>query len=200
MSSHNIKKTGKSKKSYHQFLNFNIRIMLKFLNKLDSKSKLWAYSLSYFFFIKSNMLNLMPKKRNIYIFSFCFIWGLFLGMIQAGETPSVEGTRVYFINLKDGQTVKSPFLIQFGLTSQMGIAPALADWPDTGHHHLIIDATTPKPNKAISNKHIHLNLGQTEYMLELPAGEHTLQSVFGDYTHVPHDPPVMSKVITIKVE
>ena len=81
-------------------------------------------------------------------------------MIQAGETPSVEGTRVYFINLKDGQTVKSPFLIQFGLTSQMGIAPALADWPDTGHHHLIIDAPTPNPNKAISNKHIHLNLGK----------------------------------------
>ena len=146
------------------------------------------------------MLNLMLKKQNIYIFSFCFIWGLFFGMIQAGETPSVEGTRVYFINLKDGQTVKSPFLIQFGLTSQKGIAPALADWPDTGHHHLIIDAATPKPNKAISNKHIHLNLGQTEYLLELPAGEHTLQSVFGDYTHVPHDPPVMSKVITIKVE
>ena len=47
MSSHNIKKTGKSKTvSYHQFLDFNIRIMLKFLIKLDSKSKLWAYSLS----------------------------------------------------------------------------------------------------------------------------------------------------------
>ena len=46
MSIHNIKKTGKSKKLYHQFLNLNIRIMLKFLNKLDSKSKLWAYSLS----------------------------------------------------------------------------------------------------------------------------------------------------------
>ena len=163
-------------------------------------SKLCAQSLSYLFFKKSNMLNLMLKKLNIYIFSFCFIWGLFSGMVQAGETPSVEGTRGYFINLKDGQTVKSPFLIQFGLTSQMGIAPALAAWPDTGHHHLIIDAPPPKPNKAISNKHIHLNLGQTEYMLELPAGAHTLQSVFGDYTHVPHDPPVMSKVITIKVE
>ena len=47
MSSHNIKKTGKSKnESYHLFLNFNIRIMLKFLIKLDSKPKLWVYSLS----------------------------------------------------------------------------------------------------------------------------------------------------------
>ena len=146
------------------------------------------------------MLNLMLKINRIFLISFCSIWFLYLGMIQAGETPSVEGTRVYFINLKDGQTVKSPFLIQFGLTSQMGIAPALADWPDTGHHHLIIDAPTPKPNKAISNKHIHLSLGQTEYMLELSTGKHTLQMVFGDYSHVPHDPPVMSKVITINVE
>ena len=86
----------------------------------------------------------MSKKRIILIISLCSIWGLYLGMIQAGETPSVEGTRVYFINIKDGQTVKSPFLIQFGLTSQMGIAPALADWPATGHHHLIIDAPTPQ--------------------------------------------------------
>ena len=146
------------------------------------------------------MLNLMSKKTTILTISFCSIGVLFLGMIQAGETPSVEGTRVYFINLKNGQTVKSPFLIQFGLTSQLGIAPALADWPDTGHHHLIIDAPTPNPNKAISNKHIHLSLGQTEYMLELSTGKHTLQMVFGDYSHVPHHLPVMSKVITIKVE
>ena len=146
------------------------------------------------------MLNLMSKNYIIFTISFCSICLLFLGMIEAGETPSVEGTRVYFINLKDGQTVKSPFLVQFGLTSQMGIAPALADWPDTGHHHLIIDAPTPNPNKAISNKHIHLSLGQTEYMLELSTGKHTLQMVFGDYSHVPHDPPVMSKVITINVE
>ena len=146
------------------------------------------------------MLNLMSKKHIIFTISFCSICLLFLGMIKAGETPSVEGTRVYFINLKDGQTAKSPFLVQFGLTSQMGIAPALADWPDTGHHHLSINAPTPNPNKAISNKHIHLSLGQTEYMLELSTGKHTLQMVFGEYSHVPHDHPVMSKVITINVE
>jgi hypothetical protein len=80
--------------------------------------------------------------------------------IFGGETPSVPGARVYFINIKDGQTLKSPFLIQFGLTSEMGIAPALADWPDTGHHHLIIDSPVPNENKSISNKHIHMHMGQ----------------------------------------
>ena len=73
-----------------------------------------------------------------------------------GETPSVPGTKVYFINLKEGQTIKSPYVIQIGLTSQMGIAPALADWPDTGHHHIIVDSTITNMNKSISSKHIHV--------------------------------------------
>jgi len=120
--------------------------------------------------------------------------------IFGGETPSVPGARVYFINIKDGQTLKSPFLIQFGLTSEMGIAPALADWPDTGHHHLVIDSTITNMNKSISNKHIHLHMGQTEITLKLPTGKHTIQIFFADYSHIPHDPPVMSEVITVNVE
>ena len=120
--------------------------------------------------------------------------------VYGGETPSVPGARVYFINIKDGQTLKSPFLIQFGLTSEMGIAPALADWPDTGHHHLVIDSTITNMNKSISNKHIHLHMGQTEITLKLPTGKHTIQIFFADYSHIPHDPPVMSEVINITVE
>ena len=121
-------------------------------------------------------------------------------IIYAGETPSVPGTKVYFINLIDGMTLKSPFLVQFGLTGEMGIAPALADWPDTGHHHLIINAPPPNENKAISKKQLHLHKGQTEITIKLPPGKHTLQAVLGDYSHIPHDPPVMSEVITVTVE
>lgn len=118
----------------------------------------------------------------------------------AGETPSPEGAKVYFRDLKDGDTVKAPVLIRCGLTEQMGIAPALADWPDTGHFHIILDDDVPNPNKAIPKKHIHLNLGQTEKTLNLTKGKHTLQIVLGDYSHIPHDPPVMSERITITVE
>ena len=123
-----------------------------------------------------------------------------VSVIFAGETPSVPGTKVYFINLIDGQTLKSPFLVQFGLTGEMGIAPALADWPDTGHHHLIINAPPPNENKAISKKQLHLHKGQTEITIKLRPGKHTLQAVLGDYSHIPHDPPVMSEVITVTVE
>ena len=121
-------------------------------------------------------------------------------LLNAGETPSPEGAKTYFIDLKDGDKVKSPLLIRFGLTEQMGIAPALADWPDTGHFHLIIDSKPPNPERPISNKHLHLHKGQTEAIVELKQGRHTLQIVLGDYSHIPHDPPVMSEQITIIVD
>ena len=126
---------------------------------------------------------------------------LFLPLsLFAGETPSPEGAKAYFIDLKDGETVKSPFLVRFGLNEQMGIAPALADWPDTGHFHLLIDKKPPNPNRPISNKNLHLHRGQTEATVELGKGKHTLQIVMGDYSHIPHNPPVMSERISVKVE
>ena len=118
----------------------------------------------------------------------------------AGETPSPEGAKAYFIDLQDGDNVKSPILIRFGLTEQMGIAPALADWPDTGHFHLIIDSKPPNPDRPISNKHLHLHKGQTQAIVELKQGPHTLQIVMDDYSHIQHDPPVMSEQITVNVE
>ena len=132
-----------------------------------------------------------------------FISQLIAPVAYAGDSQSVPGTKIYFVNLKDGDVVKNPFVVQFGLSSQMGIAPALVDWPDTGHHHLIINSPTPDQNKAIPSKsknHIHLNGGQTEWKVDLPLGQHTLQLVLGDYSHIPHDPPVLSEVITITVE
>ena len=134
-------------------------------------------------------------------FKILFLTLMFLPLlINAGETPSPEGAKAYFIDLKDGDNVKSPLLVRFGLTEQMGIAPALADWPDTGHFHLIIDSKPPNPDRPISNKHLHLHKGQTEAIVELKQGKHTLQIVMGDYSHIPHDPPVMSEQITINVE
>ena len=134
-------------------------------------------------------------------FKILFLVLMFLPLwLIAGETPSPEGAKAYFIDLKDGDNVKSPLLVRFGLTEKMGIAPALADWPDTGHFHLIIDSKPPNPNRPISNRHLHLHKGQTEAIVELKQGEHTLQIVMGDYSHIPHDPPVMSKQITVNVD
>src|ERR1700741_1985579 len=89
-----------------------------------------------------------------------------IGVAQAGETPAPANAKVYFINLKDGDTVTSPVTIRFGL-SGMGIAPAGTQAPDTGNHHLLIDAPVLEGdalNEAIpmDEHHMHFGKGQTE--------------------------------------
>lgn len=114
--------------------------------------------------------------------------------------PAPAGAAVYFINLKNGDTVASPVLIQFGLKNA-GICPAGLQSPDTGHHHLLIDdpqvdATVPLP---VSEQIKHFGKGQTETTLTLAPGKHTLQLVFADWKHQPFNPSVQSEKISITV-
>jgi Domain of unknown function (DUF4399) len=119
------------------------------------------------------------------------------------QTPSPAGAKVYIINLKDGAEVTSPFLVQFGL-SGMGIAPAGVDKANTGHHHLLIDTRmTPEQMKdaiPADDTHKHFGGGQTEAVVTLPPGQHTLQLMLADWSHIPHSPPVMSEPIAITVK
>ena len=136
--------------------------------------------------------------------------GIFAGLMAVpawtqsapAQTPSPSGAKVYFINLKDGQEVTGPFLVQFGL-SGMGVAPAGVEKPNTGHHHLSIDSALSsdelKQPIPMDDKHRHFGNGQTEAMITLPPGKHSLQLVLGDWSHIPHVPPVMSNVITVTV-
>ena len=131
------------------------------------------------------------------------------GHAMAGETPSPEGAEVYFVNLKDGDKVKAPVKVIFGL-SGMGVAPAGIEKEKTGHHHLFVDrepfgkgedgAEEADFNIPEDENHIHFGGGQTEMTLKLPSGKHTLQLVLADQNHIPHNPPVISDVITITVE
>ena len=123
--------------------------------------------------------------------------------IALGETAAPPSAAVYIISPKDGDTVTSPFKVQFGL-SGMGVAPAGVEKPNTGHHHLIVDATLSaqelKEPIASDAKHIHYGGGQTEAMVTLPPGKHTLQLVLGDWSHIPFNPPIVSPVITVTVK
>lgn len=113
-----------------------------------------------------------------------------------------ESAYAYIIAPSEGQTVPQAFTVKFGL-SGMGVAPAGFDKDGTGHHHLLIDIdelpslTEPLPATAQIK---HFGGGQTETTLSLPPGKHTLQLVLGNYTHVPHDNPVMSEKNDITVE
>jgi len=122
--------------------------------------------------------------------------------IAQDRTASPAGAEAYIISPKDGATVASPVTVVFGLKG-MGVAPAGVPIESTGHHHLLIDTEAPtdlsKPLPT-SDKVVHFGKGQTETSVKLTPGKHTLQLVLGDQNHVPHNPPVISKKITITVQ
>ena len=119
----------------------------------------------------------------------------------ARRAPAPPDAYVYIGWPTDRQVVSSTrFKVWFG-TRNFGVAPAGVVKANTGHHHILVDVPLPPMDRPIPNdrNHLHFGLGQTETMLELPPGTHTLQLLMGDENHVPHDPPVMSKRITITV-
>ena len=127
---------------------------------------------------------------------------IFLSIISINTfSLGASESKVYFINLKDGDRVENPIFIQFGLSGK-GVAPAGVDNENTGHHHLLIDVKSIDFSKPIpsSKNHLHFGGGQTETSIELTSGEHELQLVLGDLYHVPHSPPITSKRIKITVK
>ncbi|SAK46551.1 DUF4399 domain-containing protein [Caballeronia ptereochthonis] len=121
----------------------------------------------------------------------------------AGPTPAPANAYAYIGYPNNGQTLPAgkPFKVWFGLR-YMGVAPRGVKFPNTGHHHLLIDVDLPPMDQEIPSdrNHLHYGAGETETMLELPPGKHTLQLLMGDDKHIPHNPPVYSKKITIYVK
>ncbi len=102
--------------------------------------------------------------------------------------------------------MSNPVVVKFGL-SGMGIAPAGLQGEataNTGHHHLLIDKELKgeELNQPIpaDDSHVHFGKGQTEATVTLPPGQYTLQLIFADWTHMPHNPAVMSERVTISVK
>lgn len=128
-----------------------------------------------------------------------------IGNAQAADLPrssAAANAKLYFISPKDGERIKGPVTVRFGL-SNMGIAPAGIDKEHTGHHHLLIDlASLPALDLPLpaTDQIKHFGGGQTETVLTLSPGKHSLQLLLGDKLHIPHQPAVLSEQITIIVE
>lgn len=114
----------------------------------------------------------------------------------------------YFVNIKDGDRVKSPFRVAFAVTG-MGVSPvAGGNIQNTGHHHILIDMPLPvdikapipfdKPGEYANQHYKHFGAGETETLLDLPPGKHTLRLLFANHLHIPYY--ISSKEITIFVE
>ena len=116
-------------------------------------------------------------------------------------TPAPKGAEVYIVWPGDGAVIDGGKLwVRMGLKG-MGVCPKGVERSNCGHHHLLIDADLPPPDKEIPNdrNHLHFGAGETDARIELPPGKHTLQLLLGDSKHVPFDPPIYSKKITITV-
>ena len=125
------------------------------------------------------------------------------GQALAQGTAKPANASLYIGWPNNGEVVAAgkPFRVWFGLRN-MGVAPKDVKFPNTGHHHLLVDTDLPPSDQVIPSdrNHLHFGAGETEAMVELPPGKHTLQLLMGDDKHFPHNPPVYSKKITVTVK
>ena len=154
------------------------------------------------------------KKKITFLFYFSFVACFFLlisnvygygygnRVTENNQSKSAKNAKVYIISPRDGAVVHNPVKIVFGI-SKMEIIPAGVKKDFTGHHHLLIDVKKlPDLTKPIpaDESHIHFGKGQTEVELNLSKGQHSLQLLLGDYTHIPHNRAIISEKIYITVK
>jgi hypothetical protein len=120
--------------------------------------------------------------------------------VAAAPPAAPAGAKVIFVSPKDGDKVKSPVKIVMGVEG-VEVKPAGELAPNTGHHHVIIDAAGVTAGETVpkDEKHVHFGKGQTEAELELTPGEHTLTLQFADGNHTSYG-DVLATTIKITVE
>jgi hypothetical protein len=104
--------------------------------------------------------------------------------------------KVYFGNLQDGASVESPLKVQMKAENLIVEPASMGVTEGHGHFHIIVDGSLASPSEPMAKDetHIHFGEGQTEAVLNLPVGEHTLILQFAKGDHVPYDPPIYQQV------
>jgi hypothetical protein len=100
------------------------------------------------------------------------------------KAASATEAGVYFVNLKDGEQLKSPVIIQMGVNG-MTVEPAGKVEEGKGHHHIIIDGSFIEKGQVVpmDKTHLHFGKGQTTDTLKLTPGKHTLTLQFANGVH-----------------
>lgn len=109
---------------------------------------------------------------------------------------------VFIISPLNGSNVTSPVRIKFGIKHFL-IAPAGENIHKAGHYHLLIDLDSDLSMDApipYTEKYLHFDNGETEVLLPLPTGQHTLQLVVGDEEHEPFEELVSEKITITVIE
>jgi hypothetical protein len=121
-------------------------------------------------------------------------------MIEA-LPPIPEGAKVFFKNLKDGQTVADPVKVEMGATN-ISVDSAGTVQINSGHFHLLIDDGDSTASGVVVPKdstHLHFGNAQKETTLTLSPGKHKIALQFADGIHRSYGSK-LSEVITINVK
>lgn len=127
----------------------------------------------------------------------------FLLLLLLISCSKKSDTEVFFVNLSNNSKVPATFLVQFGVRG-MEVKPAGQDIENrhVGHHHILIDNLAGEIPEGqvvpMDAKNIHYGKGQTEGVLELSPGKHTLTLQFADGVHRSYGKKLV-KTITVFV-
>lgn len=126
----------------------------------------------------------------------------------AAEMPAMpevpENAKVFFVNLKDGQSVTSPIKIEMGVEGmRLDTANGILK-PASGHHHILIGMDSISTGTVVPKDSVHLHFGnaQTSAEVTLSPGKHILALQFADAMHRSYGTKLTSKVtvfVTSKV-
>ena len=120
-------------------------------------------------------------------------------MVQGGNYNKAS---LELNGIEDGKTYSSPIKIDF-IVKNMKVVKAGVNEKNSGHHHLLLnldEMPNLKMPLPMTENILHYGKGQTSTTLELSPGKHTIQLLFADYSHTPHNPPLMTKKITIFIK
>lgn len=120
---------------------------------------------------------------------------------SATQNVTPENSRVYFVNLKDGQTIPQEFKVQFGVEGVALKKAGDAEDKKTGHHHLLINQGPTTAGQIIPNDadHMHFGQAQTETTLKLKPGNYTLTLQLADGAHRSYGEKLSATVkVTVK--
>lgn len=122
---------------------------------------------------------------------------------DAAAVPATPERAVTIAEPVDGATVEGPEVRVVLEAEGFMVTMAGDTTPNSGHHHLFLDADVSEPGVAIpaeEGRIVHMGDGSAEYTFtNVEPGEHRLITVVGDALHVPLQ-PFLVDTVTFTVE
>ncbi len=125
-----------------------------------------------------------------------------LSITSLSYSGNNEEKSIKLEGVENGKTYSSPIKLNF-IVKNMRVLKAGVNEKNSGHHHLLInlkDLPDLKLSLPMTKNIIHFGKGQTSTNLELKPGKHTIQLLFADYSHTPHEKPLITDKITFFIK